>query len=443
MLRRLPLAIVVLFLNFASSHEVQAQSKVLQLDIDGAIGPATQDYISKGVAHAVSQKADFILLKMNTPGGFDTATRNIIKTIIASPLPIVTYVAPEGSRAASAGSYILYASHIAAMAPATHLGAATPVSLDPFAMEEQKDKAPHEKTTMEKKTLSDSVAYIKGLAQLRGRNVEWAERMVSASESLQSNEALRLGVIDVLARDTADLFHQINGRTVMVQNHPQIIKAQDVQVERYERDWRLKFLEVITDPSIAYILLIIGMWGLFFEFVNPGFILPGVAGAISLLIALYAFQLLPINYSGLALVIIGIIFMASEAFVTSYGILGIGGLVAFVVGSILLFDQKDYAPPWSIVIGMSATSLGFFLVIIGLALRAQRRKIVSGMEALPGTRAIAQESFKKRGWVRVEGELWKAKTNTPLNEGEELQIIKCDGLELTVKPLKSQGKKHV
>lgn len=433
----------VFFLSLSFPYVLNAQIKVIQLDIDGAIGPATQDYIEEGIDYAHAKEASFVLLKMNTPGGFDTATRNIVKTIIASPLPIVTYVAPEGSRAASAGTYILYASHIAAMAPATHLGAATPIPIDPFAMGEQPEKTPQVKTTTEKKALSDSLAYIKGLAQLRGRNVEWAEKMVSASESLQSNEALRFGVIDILALNRSDLFKQIDGRTVTVQSQPHVIKAQDVQVEPYERDWRLKFLEVITDPSIAYILLIIGMWGLFFEFVNPGFIFPGVTGAISLLVALYAFQLLPIDYTGLALIIIGIIFMAAEVFVTSYGILGIGGLVAFVVGSILLFDQKEYAPPWAIIIGMSATSLAFFLVILSLVFRAQRRKVVSGKEALPSTHAIVQEAFKEHGWVRVEGELWKAKTKTPVHAGEKVRIIKCDGLELTIKPLKMKGKNHV
>lgn len=438
MLHKLLIALCILFTLQEASAKV-----AIQLDINGAIGPATQDYIRDGIAHAQEKKADFILLKMNTPGGFDTAMRNINASILASPLPFVTYVAPEGSRAASAGTYILYASHIAAMAPSTHLGAATPVSLDPFGMEEEKNKEPSEKTTMEKKTLNDSIAYIKDLANLRGRNAEWAEKMVTESASLQSDEALRLGVIDIVATNTSDLFRQINGRSVSVQNQPYSIDSEDVQVETFERDWRLKFLEVITDPSIAYILLMIGIWGLFFEFVNPGFILPGVVGGISLLIALYAFQLLPIDYTGLALIILGILFMGSELFVTSYGVLGIGGVIAFVIGSILLFDQKDYAPPWTIIIGMSAISLAFFIAVIGFAIKARARKVVSGIEALPSSIAIAQESFKTKGWVRVEGELWKARTTIPLQKGEEAQIIKCEGLELTVKPIKSKGQKHV
>lgn len=442
MLHKLFIAFFILFLSVGVAHEASAKV-VIQLDINGAIGPATQDYIRDGIAHAQEKKADFILLKMNTPGGFDTAMRNINASILASPLPFITYVAPEGSRAASAGTYILYASHIAAMAPSTHLGAATPVSLDPFAMEEQKNKGPAEKTTMEKKTINDSIAYIKDLAKLRGRNVEWAEKMVAESASLQSDEALRLGVIDVVAVGTSDLLQQINGRKVSVQNQPYSIDSKDAHVEPFERDWRLKFLEVITDPSIVYILLMIGIWGLFFEFVNPGLIFPGVAGGISLLIALYALQLLPIDYTGLALIVLGILFMGSEVFVTSYGVLGIGGVIAFVVGSILLFDQKDYAPPWTLIIGMSVISLAFFLGVVGFALKARTRKVVSGKEALPSSRAIVQESFKTKGWVRVEGELWKARTTIPLQKGQEVQIIKCEGLELTVKPLNSQGKKHV
>lgn len=442
MLHKLFIALSVLFLSVSAAHEASAKLAI-QLNIDGAIGPATQDYIRDGITYAQEKKADFILLKINTPGGLDSAMRNINASILTSPLPFVTYVAPEGSRAASAGTYILYASHIAAMAPSTHLGAATPVSIDPFSMGEQKEKIPKEQTTMEKKTLNDFVAYIKDLANLRGRNAEWAEKMVTESTSLQSDEALRLGVIDVVASNTSDLFRQINGRSISVQNQPYQIDSEDVHVENFEQDWRLKFLEVIADPSIAYILLMVGIWGLFFEFVNPGFILPGVIGGISLLVALYAFQLLPIDYTGLALIILGILFMGSELFVTSYGVLGIGGVIAFVIGSILLFDQKDYSPPWTIIIGMSVISLAFFLGVIGFAVKARKRKVVSGKEALPSTIAIAQEDFQTKGWVRVEGELWKARTTIPLQKGEEAQIIKCEGLELTVKPLKSKGQKHV
>ncbi|MBY0273526.1 MAG: nodulation protein NfeD [Alphaproteobacteria bacterium] len=438
MLHKLLTAILVLFTLQEASAKL-----AIQLNIDGAIGPAAQDYIRDGITYAQEKKADFILLKINTPGGLDTAMRNINASILASPLPFVTYVAPEGSRAASAGTYILYASHIAAMAPSTHLGAATPVSIEPLSMETPKEKGLKDQTTMEKKSINDSAAYIKGLANLRGRNAQWAEKMVIESASLQSDEALRLGVIDVVASNTSDLFQQINGLNISVQNQPYQIDSKDVHIENFDWDWRLKFLEVITDPSIAYILLMIGIWGLFFEFVNPGFILPGVIGGISLLMALYAFQLLPIDYTGLALIILGILFMGSELFVTSYGVLGIGGVIAFVIGSILLFDQKDYSPPWTIIIGMSAISLTFFLGVIGFAIQARKRKVVSGKEALPSTIAIVQEDFKTKGWVRVEGELWKARTTIPLQKGEEVQIIKCEGLELTVKPLKSKGQKHV
>lgn len=259
MLHKLLTAILVLFTLQEASAKL-----AIQLDINGAIGPATQDYIKDGITYAQEKKADFILLKMNTPGGLDTAMRNINASILASPLPFVTYVAPEGSRAASAGTYILYASHIAAMAPSTHLGAATPVSIEPFSMGEQKEKAPKEQTTMEKKSINDSAAYIKGLANLRGRNAEWAEKMVIESASLQSDEALRLRVIDVISPNTSDLFRQINGRSVSVENQPYRINSEDVHIETFEPDWRLKFLEIITDPSIAYVLLMIGIWGLFF-----------------------------------------------------------------------------------------------------------------------------------------------------------------------------------
>ncbi|HUX78680.1 MAG TPA: nodulation protein NfeD [Alphaproteobacteria bacterium] len=424
----LPLFALLLFLQ---SHEAYASKTVLLLDVDGSIGPATQDYIHTGIEHAVAQQAECVILKLNTPGGFDKAMRDIVKDIFNSPLPFITYVAPEGSRAASAGTYILYASHIAAMAPTTNLGAATPVNLDVLGGEQSK---PKEQSTLDKKILSDSVAYIKGLAQHRHRNAEWAEKAVKDAASLQSNEALQLNVIDIVAKNIPDLLKQLNGRSVVVQNQVKVLNTEDVKVEVWEPSWRIRFLQVITDPNVAYILLIIGIWGLFFEFVNPGFVLPGVTGTIALLLALYAFQLLPIHYSGLALTITGILFIASELYVPSYGVLGGGGLIAFVIGSILLFDLKGYATPWGLITGMTIATSIFFLLIIGLALKARKKKIVSGEEALIGEMAIVQNDFEGLGWVKVDGELWKARSPLPLKKGQEVKVIKCDGLELIVKP---------
>lgn len=438
-------------LSFALFFMVQSQhtfanKNVILLEVDGSIGPATQDYIHQGIEQAVSKKAAFVILRLNTPGGLITSMREIVRDILASPLPIVTYVAPEGSRAASAGTYILYASHIAAMAPATHLGAATPINLDILGsglpQEEKSKEKSADQSTEQKKMLSDSIAYIKGLAQLRHRNVDWAEKAVKEAASLQADEALNLNVIDIVAQNIPDLLKQLNGRSVNVQNQTKVLSTQDLKVEAWEPDWRLRFLGVITDPSIAYILLIIGIWGLFFEFLNPGFILPGVAGTIALLLALYAFQLLPIHYTGLALTIAGIAFIASELYVPSYGVLGGGGLIAFFIGSVLLFDLKGYTTPWGLIIGMSAATLGFFLFILGFAIKARKRKIVSGHEALVGTIAIVQKDFEGVGWVKVDGELWKARSPLPFKKGQEVEVVKCEGLELMVKPLSQKGAKH-
>lgn len=421
------------------SQEAFANKTVVLLEVDGFIGPATQDYIHKGIEHAVSEQAEFVVLKLNTPGGFDKAMRGIIKDILASPLPIVTYVAPQGSRAASAGTYILYASHIAAMAPVTHLGAATPLSLD---MLDSKDIL-KEDSTEHRKMVSDSIAYIKGLAQLHHRNAEWAEKAVKDAASLQSEEALRLAVIDSVAQDIPDLLTQLDGRSVTIQNQLKILNTRGLQIEVWEPDWRTRFLEVITDPSIAYILLIIGIWGIFFEFVNPGFVLPGVAGTIALLLGLYAFQLLPIHYTGLALTIAGIIFIVSELYIPSYGVLGGGGLIAFFVGSVFLFDLKGYPTPWGLIMGMTVATVSFLLIILGLSLKARKKKIVSGHDALVGTTAIVQANFDGQGWVKVEGELWKAQSSLPLKRGQEVEVIKCDGLDLIVKPSSPKGDDHV
>ncbi|MBY0500562.1 MAG: nodulation protein NfeD [Alphaproteobacteria bacterium] len=429
------LRITFLAFIFFLPSQILASKTVVLLDVKGAIGPATEEYIHQGIEHAFSENAEFIILRLNTPGGLDKAMRSIIQDIISAPLPIITYVGPEGSRAASAGTYILYASHIAAMAPATNLGAATPISLDVVGSEMGKEKHPQEKSAEEKKILSDSIAYLKGLAHLRHRNEEWAEQTVKDAASLQSDEALNLKVIDMVAQNIPDLLKQLNGVPVTVQNQVKVLQTQDLNVEVWEPDWRLRFLEVITDPSIAYILLIIGIWGLFFEFYNPGFVLPGVVGTIALLLALYAFQLLPIHYTGLALTLVGIGFMAAELFVPSYGVLSAGGLIAFFVGSVLLLDLNGYQTPWGLIIGMSIASISFFLFIIGFAIKARRRKLVSGSETLIGMIGVVQNDFKDAGWVKIEGELWKAHTPLPLKKGESVRIVKCKGLEVIVKPL--------
>jgi len=330
------------------------------LEITGAIGPAVQDFIHRGLGRAVKQGDQVVILRIDTPGGLSKSMRGIIKDILSSPIPVIAYVAPSGARAASAGTYILYASHIAAMAPGTNLGAATPVSIVSPGTGKDKKKAKAKSASM-LKAINDAKAYIRSLAQLRGRNVKWAEKAVSEAASLSAQEALKINVINFVAKNIPDLLRQANGKTVIVQGNQKELKTVGLSVKQIMPDWRTKFLAVITDPSVAYILLMIGFYGLFFEFANPGFVVPGVVGAICLLLALYAFQLLPINYAGLGLILLGMAFIVAEAFMPSFGALGIGGVISFVIGSIMLLktDVTGYRLPWGLIIGVTLVT-GFF-----------------------------------------------------------------------------------
>ncbi|MCK5336568.1 MAG: nodulation protein NfeD, partial [Gammaproteobacteria bacterium] len=374
--------------NAVSANNVS--TPVYQLTIDGIIGPATDDYIERALETATLQQAELVVILMDTPGGLDSAMRGIIKNITNSSVPVATYVAPTGARAASAGTYILYASHIAAMSPGTNLGAATPVQIGGISPSDfkKKDKdsdkdqdkeeqsAPDDnKTTMERKVINDAVAYIRGLAQLHGRNQEWAEKAVREAASLPASDALKQNVIDIVATDMADLLKQIDGREVLVQGQKQKLKTAGLTLKEINPDWRSRFLSVITNPNIAYILMLVGIYGLIFEFSNPGAIVPGTIGAICLLLALYSFQLLPINYAGMALILLGVALMVGEAFEPSFGILGIGGVIAFVFGSIILMDTE--APGFGIDISVIATfaitSVMMFVFVIGMAIKARRR----------------------------------------------------------------------
>jgi len=436
------------------------------LEIDGAIGPATARYVVKGIEDAHAAGSRVVVLRIDTPGGLDTSMRDIIRAILAAPLPVVSYVAPSGARAASAGTYILYASHVAAMAPATNLGAATPVSIggepppapgsaptpEPNSAPAPAPSsaptpapssaptpapAPTPATAMERKVVNDAAAYIRGLAELRGRNVEWAEQAVRGAASLSANDALEKKVIDVVARDIPDLLAQIDGREVRLGNTTVKLATQGLSVAYAKPDWRIGLLSVITHPTIAYGLLLIGIYGLLFEGYNPGAVFPGVVGAISLLIALFAFQILSVNYAGLALVAVGVGMIVAEFFFPAFGSLGLGGLIAFVVGSLILFDSDvpglNIALP---VIAAVATVGGLVIVLMAwLANRSLRRPVVTGVQTLVGGTAEVFEDFSDKGRVRLGGEFWNARSDVPVRAGQVVRILKVEGLTLWVEPV--------
>ena len=431
------MALLVVLLALVSSSVARALSpEVLLVDIDGPIGPATAEHVRDALSDAREQDAAAVLLRIDTPGGLDTSTREIVRDIVASPVPVVGYVAPSGARAASAGTYILMATHVAAMAPATTLGAATPVQLGGGPTPEGESDA------MERKIVEDARAYMRGLANLRGRNVQWADEAVVEGASATASEAVRDGVVELRANDVEEVLERIDGRRVDVLGVPVTLRTADASVRVHEASWRNRLLAIIGDPNVAYLLLMLGVYGLLFELASPGLFMPGIVGAICLVLALFALATLPLNWAGLALILLGVGLMIAEVFVTSMGVLGIGGVAAFVAGSIILFDtgSEYFQLSLGLVIGIAVASAIIFIGVLRLALRARRRKVVSGREELIGAPAVALEPFDEAGRVRMHGEIWHAHTEHPVLEGDHLRVRALDGLTLHVEPADLAGR---
>ena len=431
-------AFLLLLAVFWSALSTAAPTQVVELEIDGPIGVATADYLSSGIEHAEDVGAELIIITMDTPGGLMKPMREIVKDILASTVPVAAYVAPAGARADSAGTYILLACHIAAMTPTSHLGAATPVPLvNSPAKKESDDETPA--PAMERKIMNDAVSYIRSLADRHGRNADWAESAVTEAATLTAREALDQNVIEFIAENREELLAQVDGYEVEIAGASRAISTSDVEIEVFKANWRIRLLTVISNPEIVLLLGLIGLYGLMYEGWNPGAIVPGVVGAICLLLAAYALQVLPVNYAGLALIIVGIALMVAEAYAPSFGALGLGGIAAFVFGAIIMFDSgvPGFGISYAFVIGLG---LGFAVLLIwllGYLLKLRRRGAITGKGSIVGGTAVAMEDFEGDGKVWLEGEAWHARSRGAVAKNEQLIVTRLDGLTLEVESVAS------
>ncbi|WP_339650281.1 nodulation protein NfeD [Halopseudomonas pelagia] len=441
----------------------QNQRSAIVLTIEGAIGPATMDYVARAIEQAEQEQAALLVIRMDTPGGLMESMRMIIRDILGSSVPVATYVTPAGARAASAGTYILYGSHIAAMTPATHLGSATPVQMGgmpgtdnpepaPDAdaeadadadADESEDKPRRGSSAMERKVLEDSVAYIRSLAERHGRNADWAEEAVREAVNLSAQQALERNVVDVVATDVNDLLQQINGRNVVMASGDQILETANLLIKQVDPNWRTRLLSVITNPNIAFLLMIIGFYGIIFELSNPGELFPGILGAVCLILALFAFQVLSVNYAGLALIMLGLALIIAEAFAPSFGILGVSGTLAFIFGSVILMDGTHQQVSLPMIGGIAAVAAGFMLWTLTRVVSLRHQPAISGIDKMVGQDAVAADDFQPwtdatqgryRGHVQVSGERWNAVADQPVHAGQPVLIEKVEGLLLHLKP---------
>ncbi len=439
------------FLAFASDNADRGKTAQV-IRIEGPIGPATTSFVESGIETAQKRNAEILIMSLDTPGGLVESMRDIIGAILNSPIPVAVYVSPPGARAASAGTYILYASHIAAMAPGTNLGAATPVQIggnipsfstktavndenSPGANDSREPESPEEiKGAMEKKMVHDAVAYIRSLAELRGRNADWAEQSVREGVSLSVSEALKINVIDVVASDIGDLLSKIDGWEVTLDDRQVVLNTANLNVQTIEPTWRIKLLSIITNPNIAFILMLVGIYGIILEFSNPGSIGPGVIGVICLLFGLYALNVLPLNYAGLGLLIFGLALMVAEAFVPSFGVLGISGIVAFVLASTMLFDtdMPGFTLSWTVIAFTAAASGGILIFVLGYVWRSHRRPVITGSQGLIGKEGRVLSWSEGSGYVMLGGERWRAYGDKNLAPEDRVRVAKRNGLEVMV-----------
>lgn len=442
-----------------------AQPKVVALQVDGIISPASADFIIRGISRASEEHAALVVIELDTPGGLDTSMRAIIKHILASNVPVATFVSPAGARAASAGTFILYASHIAAMTPASNLGAASPVSIgvpgtgagapepapapsgkpapaDSASPAAKSAPANRSSDTMVNKVTNDAAAYIRSLAELRGRNVEFGQQAVLDAASISAQEALKTHVIDLIASDLHDLLVKVNGRKIKLDSGQTVqLYTANASIERVVPDWRNEVLGFIANPQVAVVLMMIGIYGLFFEMTSPGMALPGVAGVICLVLGLYAFQLLPVNWAGVALIALGAVLMMVEVFLPSFGVIGAGGLISFVLGAFFLMDTD--VPGFNIslpfLVGMVVVSVVFLFLAAAMAAKAHKHRVVTGREEMLGLEGIVTSVTTRQIYADVRGESWRIKSTATLSPGDSVRVVAIDGLTLLVEPIKANA----